>query len=66
MAQPLETVEELRPSPIASDEPTETIRMIPLGCARLRMSCLPVIGEPPEAQGWLQPMYKHADKKEPW
>jgi hypothetical protein len=61
-----ETVEELRPSPIASDETTETIRMIPLGCARLRMSCLPVIGEPPEAQGWLQPMYKHADKKEPW
>ena len=24
------------------DQPTETIGMIPLGCARLRMACLPV------------------------
>ncbi len=38
-----ETVQELRPSPIKSQEPEETISMIPLGCARLRMSCLPTI-----------------------
>ena len=37
------TVQELQPSPVESDEPEETITMIPLGCARLRMSCLPTI-----------------------
>ncbi len=47
-----ETVEELRPSPIKSDAPEETIRMIPLGCARLRMSCLPTIGEGLDAREW--------------
>lgn len=47
-----ETVQELRLSPIRSDEPEETIRMIPLGCARLRMSCLPVIGDGPDARPW--------------
>jgi hypothetical protein len=30
----------------------ETIRMIPLGCARLRMSVLPVIGEGRGARDW--------------
>ncbi len=47
-----ETVQELRPSPIKSDEPEETIRMIPLGCARLRISCLPTIGNGLEAREW--------------
>jgi len=47
-----ETVQELRPSPIKSDEPEETITMIPLGCARLRMACLPTIGDGPEAREW--------------
>ena len=45
-------VQELRPSPVRSDEPAETIRLIPLGCARLRMSCLPVIGDGPDARTW--------------
>ena len=47
-----ETVQQLLPSPILSHEKKERIRMIPLGCARLRMSCLPVIGNAPEAQRW--------------
>jgi hypothetical protein len=47
-----ETVQELRPSPIRSAEPEEEITLIPLGCARLRMSCLPVIGHGPEAREW--------------
>ena len=47
-----ETVQPLRESPIRSDEPEETIRMIPLGCARLRMACLPVVDTGPEAQEW--------------
>ena len=38
-----ETVQELPQSPVVSDRPEEIIRLIPLGCARLRMSCLPVI-----------------------
>jgi len=46
------TVEELQPSPVKSDEPEETITMIPLGCARLRMSCLPTIGDGPNANEW--------------
>ena len=49
-----ETVQPLRPGPIRSIEPDETIILIPLGCARLRMSCLPVIGEDPEAREWTE------------
>jgi DUF1680 family protein len=45
-------VQELRASPIRSDEPEETITLIPLGCARLRVSCLPAIGDGPEARTW--------------
>ncbi|MBN1555022.1 MAG: glycoside hydrolase family 127 protein [Phycisphaerae bacterium] len=47
-----ETVDELQESPIRSAEPEETVTMIPLGCARLRMSCLPVIRDVPHAQEW--------------
>jgi len=47
-----ETVQELQPSPVKSDAPEETITLIPLGCARLRISCLPTIGIEPDAQEW--------------
>jgi hypothetical protein len=47
-----ETVAELQMSPVASDQPEEPIALIPLGCARLRMACLPVIGEGADAQEW--------------
>jgi DUF1680 family protein len=47
-----QTVQELRPSPIRSDEPTEVVRLIPLGCARLRVGCLPVIGADGDARDW--------------
>ncbi|OGV66403.1 MAG: hypothetical protein A3K19_02255 [Lentisphaerae bacterium RIFOXYB12_FULL_65_16] len=46
------TVQALRQSPVRSDQPEETIRMVPLGCARLRMSCLPVIDNGPDAREW--------------
>ena len=36
---------ELQPSPAYSECETEEIELIPLGCARLRMSCLPVVTE---------------------
>jgi len=47
-----ETVTDLQPSPVRSDEPVEEIALIPMGCARLRMSCLPTIGEGDGAQEW--------------
>jgi len=39
-----QTVEELPQCPVISDEPEEEITLIPLGCARLRVGCLPVVG----------------------
>ncbi len=40
-----ETVEELKARPVPSDQPEEAVTLIPLGCARLRMSCLPTIDQ---------------------
>lgn len=42
----------LQMSPVRSDEPIEDIMLIPMGCARLRMSCLPTIGDGPDAMEW--------------
>jgi hypothetical protein len=47
-----ETVQELRQSPVRSDAPEEEISMIPLGCARLRMACLPLVGNGTTAREW--------------
>ena len=47
-------VDTLQSSPVASDEPIRTITMIPMGCGRLRMSALPVIGEGVGANPWLK------------
>ena len=47
-----ETVDVLRDSPIRSVQAEETVTLVPLGCARLRMSCLPVISDAPDAREW--------------
>jgi DUF1680 family protein len=47
-----ETVQELQPSPVRSAQPDEEITLIPLGCARLRVACFPVIGEGATAWEW--------------
>lgn len=47
-----DTASELQVSPVKSDEPEELITMIPLGCAHLRMSCLPVISKDEFANQW--------------
>jgi hypothetical protein len=41
----------LRPSPVGSDEPLETVTLIPMGCARLRITAFPQVGGP-DAQPW--------------
>ena len=46
------TVAELQPSPIKQAGPTKTITLIPLGCARLRMSVLPTVENSGDAQEW--------------
>ena len=47
-------VDKLQASPVKSDEPLETITMVPMGCARLRMSELPVVGDGPDAKPWAK------------
>jgi len=44
----------LAPSPVRSEEPLETVALIPMGCARLRISAFPVIGAGPDAADWPQ------------
>jgi hypothetical protein len=45
-------VGKLQPSPAKSDEPTENVTLIPMGCARLRISSFPTIGSGPDAHQW--------------
>ena len=45
----------LQPSPVRSDEPTETVTLIPMGAARLRISQFPTIGTGPDAHDWPVP-----------
>jgi len=48
-------VGKLQPSPVKSNELTETVTLIPMGCARLRISAFPTIGTGPDAHQWEQP-----------
>lgn len=45
-------VGEIQASPVRSEEPVEEITLIPMGCARLRISAFPQIGEGPGAHDW--------------
>ena len=45
----------LEQSPVKSAEPTETVTLIPMGAARLRISAFPVIGEGADAKEWPTP-----------
>jgi hypothetical protein len=42
----------LQYSPVKSDQPAESIILIPMGAARLRISSFPVIGEGENAMRW--------------
>jgi hypothetical protein len=48
-------VGKLQPSPVKSDEPVESIALIPMGAARLRIASFPVVGDGPEANEWTSP-----------
>lgn len=45
-------VGKLQASPVKSAEPVETVSLVPMGAARLRISSFPVIGSGPEANEW--------------
>ena len=45
----------LQPSPVKSAAAVETITLIPMGAARLRIASFPVIGEGPDAREWSAP-----------
>ncbi len=45
-------VGEIQDSPVASSEPVEEITLIPMGCAQLRISQFPRIGEGPDVKVW--------------
>jgi DUF1680 family protein len=46
---------EVQPSPVRSTESVETVTLIPMGAARLRISAFPWIGEGPAAREWQLP-----------
>jgi Beta-L-arabinofuranosidase, GH127 catalytic domain/Beta-L-arabinofuranosidase, GH127 middle domain len=48
-------VGKLQQSPVHSDQPLETIRLIPMGAARLRISMFPTIGRGSAAHAWVAP-----------
>jgi len=43
---------ELQDSPVKSSEAIETVELVPMGAARLRISAFPVIGEGENAKNW--------------
>ncbi len=50
---PQHAVGKLQPSPAKSDEPVEHITLIPMGAARLRISCFPTVSTTAEAHEWV-------------
>jgi len=45
----------LQPSPARTSEPLETVTLIPMGCARLRISAFPTVSTSPDARAWTKP-----------
>ncbi|MDH4239619.1 MAG: glycoside hydrolase family 127 protein [Phycisphaerae bacterium] len=48
-------VGKLQQSPVKSDKPVESVTLIPMGCARLRISAFPTIGTGTDAREWVGP-----------
>lgn len=47
-----DTAAPLQPSPVFSGEETAAAQLIPLGCARLRISCFPIVSGDPRFPQW--------------
>ncbi|MBM4000260.1 MAG: transcriptional initiation protein Tat [Planctomycetes bacterium] len=45
----------LQASPVRTEEPIESITLIPMGAARLRIASFPVVGKGPDATAWKAP-----------
>jgi len=45
----------LQDSPVLSQQPLETVSLVPMGAARLRISAFPVIGDGPSTHRWTAP-----------
>lgn len=61
-------VGEIQDSPVRSEQPVEEITLIPMGCARLRISQFPRIGDGPDAHTWSllpQPTASYANHFDP-
>ncbi len=52
--EPNGLIGEIQQSPVRSAEPVEDITLIPMGCARLRVSSFPQIGEGADAREWRE------------
>ena len=52
----------IQQSPVKSDESVETVTLIPMGCARLRVSAFPTIGTGPDAHEWSQTAQPQEEK----
>ena len=65
----LKMVGKLQPSPVWSDQPVETITLIPMGAARLRIAAFPEIGDGPDVHHWTappQPLSYHPHASHCW
>jgi hypothetical protein len=48
-------ISNLQPSPARCDEPVETVTLIPMGAARLRIASFPTVSSAPDAHEWVPP-----------
>ncbi len=59
-------VQNLQQSPAASSQTNETVSLVPMGGARLRISAFPVIGAGTNAHKWIVPATPSASHCWPW
>jgi hypothetical protein len=45
----------MQPGPVVTDEPVEEVRLLPMGCARLRISAFPAVAAAGEGHVWKTP-----------
>lgn len=46
----------LQPSPARTEEPLETVTLIPMGAARLRITAFPTVSDGADAHAWVAPL----------